>query len=111
MKTRHALTSMAAAAAIAGTILLTNPAQTAPTTTYEQSSAMAGVVALDAAPTASFDGEQRRIVGVAKALAAGFKAATAPQAAGNVARLASILGFAADTPRTSAQVESAYFDR
>jgi len=110
MKFKTQVAAAAAAIAIGGTVMLAAPAQAAQTS-YEQSSAMAEVVANHGAASMASEPEQRGVVGVAKALAAGFKAATAPQAAGNVARLASILGFAADAPQPSAQLESAYFDR
>ena len=110
MKFKTKLVASAAAFAVVGTFLLAAPAQAAPTS-YEQSSAMAEVVEHGEAPSTSSEPEQRGVVGVAKALAAGFKAAAAPQAAGNVARLASILGFAAEAPQSSEQLESAYFDR
>jgi len=104
------LVATAAAVVIAGTVVLAAPAQAAPGS-YQQSSAMAEVVANGGSTTSSAEAEPRGVVGVAKALAAGFKAATAPQAAGNVARLASVLGFAAEAPQGSPQVEAAYFDR
>ncbi|GAA3342566.1 hypothetical protein GCM10017714_31490 [Curtobacterium pusillum] len=110
MKFKGKFAASAAAVAVGGGFLLAAPAHAAPTS-YEQSSAMAEVVAHGAASSTSADPEERGVVGVAKALAAGFKAATAPQAAGNVARLASVLGFAAEAPQSSAQLESAYFDR
>ncbi|MBT1632741.1 MULTISPECIES: hypothetical protein [Curtobacterium] len=110
MKLNTKLAGSAAAIVIGSTFLLAAPAQAAQTS-YEQSSAMAEVVANQGAQSMDSQPEQRGVVGVAKALAAGFKAATAPQAAGNVARLASILGFAAEAPQPSAQLESAYFDR
>lgn len=110
MKFKTKLAGSAAAILIGGTLLLAAPAQAAHAS-YEQSSAMAEVVANQGASSMSSQPEQRGVLGVAKALAAGFKAASAPQAAGNVARLASILGFAADAPQPSAQLESAYFDR
>jgi hypothetical protein len=110
MKFETRLAASAAAFAVGGTFLIAAPAQAAQTS-YEQSSAMAEVVANHGASSMASEPEQRGVVGVAKALAAGFKAATAPQAAGNVARLASILGFAAGAPQPSAPLESAYFDR
>lgn len=110
MKFRTKLAASAAAVAIGGSAFLAAPANAAPGS-YEQSSAMASVVANGGAPSPAGEPEQRGVVGVAKALAAGFKAASAPQAAGNVARLASVLGFAAEAPKSSAEVESAYFDR
>lgn len=110
MKFKTKLAGSAAAILVGSTLLLATPAQAAKAS-YEKSSAMAEVVANQGAPSMISEPEQRGVVGVAKALAAGFKAASAPQAAGNVARLASILGFAADTPQPSAQLESAYFDR
>lgn len=110
MKFKSNLAAFAVAIAVGGTFLLAAPAQAAQGS-YEQSSAMAEVVANHGASSMPPESEQRGVVGVAKALAAGFKAASAPQAAGNVARLASILGFAAEAPQPSAQLESAYFDR
>ncbi|PZE58458.1 hypothetical protein DEJ24_10305 [Curtobacterium sp. MCPF17_001] len=110
MKFRTKLIASAAVVAVGGTFLLTAPAQAAQGS-YEQSSAMAEVVANHGASSMASEPEQRGVVGVAKALAAGFKAANAPRAAGNVARLASILGFAAEARQPSAQLESAYFDR
>jgi hypothetical protein len=103
------LVTTAAALAVAATVALAAPAQAAPVS-YQQSSAMAEVVANEASMSPS-EADPRGFVGVAKALAAGFKAASAPQAAGNVARLASVLGFAAEAPQGSPQVEAAYFDR
>ena len=110
MKFKTKLAASVSALAVGGVLLLAAPAQAAQTS-YEQSSAMAEVVANHGSSSMGAEPEQRGVVGVAKALAAGFKAATAPQAAGNVARLASILGFAAESPQPSAQLESAYFDR
>lgn len=110
MKFKATLAASAAAVAVFGTFLIAAPAHAAPAP-YERSSAMAEVVAERRASPLVAAPEQRGLVGVAKALAAGFKAANAPQAAGNVARLASILGFAAAAPQPSAELESAYFDR
>jgi hypothetical protein len=110
MSSKTKLAASAAAAAVGGTLLLAAPVQAAPTS-YEQSSAMAVVVTSSGPLSTTPEREQRGVVGVVKALAAGFKAASAPQAVGNVARLASILGFAASAPERSTQLESAYFDR
>lgn len=110
MKFKTKLAASAGALAIGGMFLIAAPAQAAQTP-YEQSSAMAEVVANHGASSMASGPEQRGVVGVAKALAAGFKAAAAPRAAGNVAHLASILGFAAEAPQPSAPLESAYFDR
>ncbi|ROP61482.1 hypothetical protein [Curtobacterium sp. PhB115] len=110
MKFKTKLAGSAAAILVGSTLLLAAPAQAAQAS-YEQSSAMAEVVANPGASSMTSEPEQRGVVGVAKALAAGFKAATAPQAAGNVARLASILGSVVEAPQSSAQLESAYFDR
>lgn len=112
MNRRRKLVATGAAVVVAGTVAFAAPAQAVPTS-YKQSSAMAEVVANGGSTTTTSSGEAepRGVVGVAKALAAGFKAATAPQAAGNVARLASVLGFAAEAPQGSPQVEAAYFDR
>lgn len=110
MKFRTKFAVSAAAVAIGGAAFLAAPANAA-SGSYEQASAMATVVAKGGSTSSAGEPEQRGVVGVAKALAAGFKAASAPQAAGNVARLASVLGFAAEAPQGSTELESAYFDR
>lgn len=111
MKIHHALRAAVTSVAVIGAAFGGVAAQAAPTE-YIESSAMAHVVADDVHVAASSEAaEARRIVGVAKALAAGFEAANAPRAAGDVARLASVLGFAAETPLGSQEVEAAYFDR
>ncbi|MFZ7088974.1 hypothetical protein [Curtobacterium sp. RRHDQ10] len=66
------------------------------------------------APESVSDGpgaDQRGIAGVAKALHAGFKAASAYKAAAQVAGWASILGRSETPNSVDAQLESAYFDR
>ena len=99
----------AALVAAGGAVAIAAPAQAA---TYEESSAMAQVLASQDPSAGARDAEEpRAVAGVARAMVVGFKAATAPQAAANVARLASVLGFTADTPQQSPQVEAAYFDR
>lgn len=78
---------------------------------YSETSAMAQAVKVGSSQTAAAEASPRGVGGVAKALWAGFKAAHAPRAAGNVARMASVLGYAADTPQGSSEAEKAYFDR
>jgi len=111
MNVRCALGVALPTAVVIGAILVAGPAQ-ASTQEYVESSAMARVVADDGGVSASSrDAEPRRIVGVAKALASGFKAANAPKAVADAACLASILGSAAEAPLGSHAVEAAYFDR
>lgn len=111
MKHQRKIIAGTAAALVAGAALMAAPAQAA-TASYAQTSAMADVVASDRVTTAATEQKDpKAVVGVAKALAAGFKAAQAPQAAGNVARLASILGSVSEAPAQSPAVEAAYFDR
>jgi hypothetical protein len=111
MKHQRKLIAGTAAALVAGAALIAAPAH-ATTSSYERTSAMSHVVSSELATSATTDQKDpKAVVGVAKALAAGFKAAQAPQAAGNVARLASILGSVSEAPAQSPAVEAAYFDR
>lgn len=105
-KTTIAFASGLVALAAVGT--LAAPAQA---DSYRETSAMAQAVELDSAEAAASGASPRGVGGVAKALWAGFKAAHAPRAAGNLAHLASVLGYAADTPHGSSEAEAAYFDR
>jgi hypothetical protein len=111
MKKNQKIGSCLVVAMVFGGVLAGTPANAAPTS-YEQSSAMSGVLN-DPASTESGADEMapQGVVGVARAMAIGFKAAKAPQAVGNMARLASVLGFMSATPINSPDVETAYFDR
>lgn len=106
---RKITVTLASGLVAAGAVVaLAAPAQA---DSYRETSAMAQAVEMDSSATAASDASPRGVGGVAKALWAGFKAAHAPRAAGNLAHMASVLGYAAETPHGSSAAEAAYFDR
>lgn len=97
-------------------VALVGAAAVGPTVSAQANAAHTGATLASVAddPTASeptVAAEQRGIAGVAKALHAGFKAASAYKAAAQVAGWASILGRSETPSSVDPGLESAYFDR
>ena len=76
-----------------------------------QASVLSSIAQAPSRDHAGQPGEQRRISGVAKALHAGFKAASAYKAAGQVLGWAGILGHSDGIDLDAEQIESVYFGR
>ncbi|KTR42616.1 hypothetical protein NS263_01650 [Curtobacterium oceanosedimentum] len=107
MTNMKVLTATATAALVTGAVLVpavSAAAQPAPTTPAME---RASTTTTDSAP----HDETRAAAGVAKALYAGFKAATSPRDAAKVLSWASVLGRSSVPGGSTADLEASYFDR